>query len=168
MLVNLESLPSIPLEQKSSLPICSGIYFVIDEDEKVLYVGRSKNINQRWSNAGHHKYTQLSSIPNVRIAWLEVSDASLLPNIEAALIDWFCPTLNRPVTTKQKLEKTRLEVLREKAGLTQRQVAAAIGVTVQTISNWETGFRRPKLYLEQLYSLCETLSCTLGELTGKE
>lgn len=123
------ALPSIPLEWKTSLPKCAGIYFALDENEKVLYIGRSKNINQRWSSVGHHRYAQLSSIPNIRIAWLEVNDASLLPDIEAALIEWFSPVLNRLVTTTQKLEETRFDKLvnlREKAGLTQRQVANAL------------------------------------------
>lgn len=50
MLVNPETLPSIPLAQKSKLPVCPGIYFAIDGEEKVLYIGCSKNINQRWSS----------------------------------------------------------------------------------------------------------------------
>lgn len=74
----------------------------------------------------------------------------------------------------KSMEKTmeqfgeRLARIRERSGLTQKQLADAIGVTVQTISNWETGIRKPRLYLEETSSLCEALSCTLDELTGKE
>ncbi|VEP16173.1 Putative transcriptional regulator (fragment) [Hyella patelloides LEGE 07179] len=37
---------------------------------------------------------------------------------------------------------------RKELGLTQRQIAEAVGVTVQTISNWETGLYNPKLTLD--------------------
>ncbi|MGG6295266.1 helix-turn-helix transcriptional regulator [Leptolyngbya sp. AN02str] len=54
--------------------------------------------------------------------------------------------------------------LREKLGLTQRQVAEAIGVTDQTVSNWERGVYAPKLTPRQTAKLCQTLSLTVQEL----
>lgn len=54
--------------------------------------------------------------------------------------------------------------LREKAGLTQRQVALAVGVTDQTVSNWETGQRVPRLSPEQTFKLCQALNCELKDL----
>ena len=61
-------------------------------------------------------------------------------------------------------EKNQLMKLRERAGKTQRQVAEAVGVTVQTVSNWETGRRIPTLTPGQTLKLCEALECTLEEL----
>lgn len=61
-------------------------------------------------------------------------------------------------------KKNQLMKLRERTGKTQRQVAEAVGVTVQTVSNWETGRRKPTLTPEQTLKLCQTLECTLEEL----
>lgn len=57
--------------------------------------------------------------------------------------------------------------LRERAGLTQRQVALALGKTDQTISNWENGVRSPKLTPQETLALCKVLNCTLEELSGE-
>jgi transcriptional regulator with XRE-family HTH domain len=57
--------------------------------------------------------------------------------------------------------------LRERAGLTQRQLAIGLGVTDQTVSNWETGRRTPTLTPQQTLKLCQILGCTLEELAGE-
>lgn len=57
--------------------------------------------------------------------------------------------------------------LRARAGLTQRQVAEAIGITVQTVSNWENGVRTPKLSPKETMSLCRVLNCSLEELADE-
>ena len=89
--INLSELPSVPLEDKSSLPESSGIYFAIDSLGTVQYIGRTNNLNQRWTQ--HHRHYQLSEIGLVQIAYL-TADIDLLPSIEAALIQWFQPRLN--------------------------------------------------------------------------
>jgi transcriptional regulator with XRE-family HTH domain len=53
--------------------------------------------------------------------------------------------------------------LRKRAGLTQRQIAIAMDVTVGTISQWETGGQRPRLFPEQMQKLLQLLNCTLDE-----
>ncbi len=85
------ALPSLLLTDRSQLPVCPAVYFALDGDH-VLYVGRSGNLQQRWM--AHHRYNQLKEFNNVRIAWLECSDTNLLPEIEAALIKYFQPSLN--------------------------------------------------------------------------
>ncbi|OUL23040.1 transcriptional regulator [Nostoc sp. RF31YmG] len=57
--------------------------------------------------------------------------------------------------------------LRARAGLTQRQVAEALGMTVQTVSNWENGVRIPKLSPKETISLCRVLNCSLEELADE-
>ena len=89
--VDLLALPSLSLADRSQLPVCPAIYFALEGD-RVLYVGRSGNLQQRWIT--HHRYSQLKGLNNVRIAWLECNDPSLLPEIEAALIEYFQPSLN--------------------------------------------------------------------------
>ena len=53
---------------------------------------------------------------------------------------------------------------RKELGLTQRQIAEAVGVTVQTVSNWETGLYSPKLTLEQADRLCQILQSDIKQV----
>lgn len=55
---------------------------------------------------------------------------------------------------------------RKELGLTQKQVAEAIGVTVQTVSNWETGLYQPKLTLKQTAKLAEVLKTGIQGLAN--
>ncbi|MEO0684746.1 MAG: GIY-YIG nuclease family protein [Cyanobacteria bacterium J06649_11] len=98
--INPLTLPSIPLLERTQLPNCSAIYFVM-QDECVLYIGRTINLAQRWE--AHHKWDQLVARGTpVKIAWLECRDESLLTQIETALIRQFAPELNGYVTDKKK------------------------------------------------------------------
>ncbi|MBE9068854.1 helix-turn-helix transcriptional regulator [Leptolyngbya cf. ectocarpi LEGE 11479] len=54
--------------------------------------------------------------------------------------------------------------LRERASLTQRQVAEELGVTVTTISSWETGRKEPRLDFRQVEKLMELYSCSISDL----
>ena len=57
-----------------------------------------------------------------------------------------------------------LTKLRQQVGLTQQELANAIGVTQKTISIWEKGAVEPKLTFEQTKLLMEVLNCTLDQL----
>lgn len=49
-----------------------------------------------------------------------------------------------------------IKSLRDRLGLTQKELAEAIGVTITTVSRWEMGIARPsKLALYQLKHLSE-------------
>lgn len=52
--------------------------------------------------------------------------------------------------------------LREKAGLTQAELAESVGVSENTIANWEKG--GASKWIRQLHKLCQTLNCTLEDL----
>ncbi len=60
----------------------------------------------------------------------------------------------------------RIRYFREKAGLEQKAVARAIGVTPNAISNWENGRARPDINL--IPDLCQVLDATLYELFDME
>ena len=64
----------------------------------------------------------------------------------------------------KKCNQLTLAKLRQQAGLTQQELANAIGVTQKTISIWEKGTVEPKLTFEQTKLLMEVLNCTLDEL----
>lgn len=58
-----------------------------------------------------------------------------------------------------------LKQRREELGLTQRDVAVAVDVSVQTVSNWETGrYKEAKLTLPQVKALCRLLRWSIDEL----
>ncbi len=67
--------------------------------------------------------------------------------------------------------KSKLEQLREKAGLTRWQIAEALGVHIEMVKGWEAGFAEPQLTIAQTKTLVEILQCSLDELpdvSGKE
>ena len=59
-------------------------------------------MNQRWIQ--HHRWQQLKKIQGIRIAWLEVNDTELLPELEKSLICWFNPPLNQAPVVKSEIE----------------------------------------------------------------
>lgn len=85
------TLPSLPLGERSQLPNCPAIYFVLTGD-CVVYIGRTVNLKNRWTS--HRVMSFVQKQDNARLAWLECNDASLLPEIETALLNHFQPSLN--------------------------------------------------------------------------
>jgi transcriptional regulator with XRE-family HTH domain len=61
-------------------------------------------------------------------------------------------------------DQLTLAKLRQRVGLTQQELADAIGVTQKTISIWEKGSVEPKVSFRQIKQLMEVLNCTLDEL----
>lgn len=59
---------------------------------------------------------------------------------------------------------SRIMLLRIAKGLRQEDIAAAVGVSPQTVSNWETGRTEPKLKARQFQKLCSMLGVTIDEL----
>lgn len=103
--IELNCLPYLSLLQRKDLPEVSGIYFLINNQGVIQYIEQSINLKQRWQR--HHRLSQLEELSDVRIAWLEVSDRSLLLEIEKALIHWFKPLLNRRRVRKIKITKRK-------------------------------------------------------------
>lgn len=95
--VNPLTLPSVSLEQRSKLPQTPCIYFAIDSQGAIQYIGKAKNPRTRWR--AHDKGIELSMMGGVRIAYLEIN-ADLLPEVENALISWFAPPLNTRMSNK--------------------------------------------------------------------
>ncbi|NJL21007.1 MAG: helix-turn-helix transcriptional regulator [Leptolyngbyaceae cyanobacterium SM1_3_5] len=63
-------------------------------------------------------------------------------------------------------EKNQLTLakLRLRAGLTQRQLADRLGITIKTISVWERGVVEPRLTFAETERLMEVLQCSFEEL----
>ena len=54
--------------------------------------------------------------------------------------------------------------IRIQAGLTQKAIADALGVTEQAVRNWERGKNEPRFTIQQTKLLCEMLGRTLDEM----
>lgn len=67
------------------------------------------------------------------------------------------------MTEKKKM--LNLKQKRKEAGLTQSQLAEAIGVHSHTIFNYEAGYQQPTL--QHLKSIAEVLQCTIDALVSQ-
>lgn len=66
--------------------------------------------------------------------------------------------------TDQKLIGKRLAIARKRLHIKQVDLAATLGVSDQTISNWEVGLRSPRADL--LRRICLELRCSADYLLG--
>lgn len=57
----------------------------------------------------------------------------------------------------------KIAELRDRVGLTQLELSQKVGVTENTIANWEKG-RSGLDWIEKLIRLCRTLDCSLEDL----
>lgn len=91
---DLLQLPSVSLADRKQLPTCSAIYFALDACNRVLYVGKAKNLAARWKN--HHRLYKLEEINSespVRLAWQAWNEEDL-SEAERSLIIHLQPLLN--------------------------------------------------------------------------
>lgn len=145
--IDLAALPSLPLEQRSCFPQVSCIYFAIDSLGVIFYIGRTGNLCRRWCD--HHRIGQLKQIEGIKIAWLQVSEPSLLPEIERAMIRWFTPVLNKTNIpgsedgrnrTGINLNEAMAEKIRALAEKERRSLTAQVHVLLEfALSRWGDG-----------------------------
>jgi transcriptional regulator with XRE-family HTH domain len=64
--------------------------------------------------------------------------------------------------------RQRIVSLRKQRNLSQRDIAQALGITDQTVSNWEQGRSEPRLTIRQVILLCRILNCSLTDLDDRE
>ncbi len=60
----------------------------------------------------------------------------------------------------------QLQVLRKKYYLSQKALAALIGVSVYSLRGWELGTLEPQLHPQTLHRLCQVLDTTPEHLSG--
>ncbi|MBT9317088.1 helix-turn-helix transcriptional regulator [Leptothoe spongobia] len=72
--------------------------------------------------------------------------------------------MTEPSPSKESALKRR----REELGLKQRDIAIGVNVSMQTVSNWETGrYKEAKLTLPQVKALCRVLQWSIEELPNE-
>lgn len=180
--LNLSALPSVPLINRKQLPPILGIYFAIDSLGVVQYIGQSINIRNRWVN--HHRQSELKVVGNVSIAYLEVSEPSLLSEIEWALIEYFNPPLNRlkrqPSGVKPKAElaepsQARVKDFNQKTSIIWKlneimaryrikgsDLAEELQISNNAVSNLRNAQTMPRIDGERLNALCNALTNLAG------
>lgn len=57
----------------------------------------------------------------------------------------------------------KLKLYRQRANLTQEELATKLNISQKTISSWEIGRSDPTM--KQIYTLCDILDCPLEDLT---
>ncbi|MEA5508754.1 GIY-YIG nuclease family protein [Crocosphaera sp. UHCC 0190] len=119
----LNLLPSVSFDNLDELPEYSGIYFVIDSSDRIIYIGQSENILNRWKN-NHHRKPQIEEIHldyPVKIA-CKAWNKEDLKTAEKYYINHYHPLLNgtdvklpktipSEVMVRKLLEKIRLLVI---------------------------------------------------------
>lgn len=107
---------SLPLKERHQLPAESGIYIIVDAEDHVWYVGKSKNINARWQGKGHHRYQQLSRTNNKRLynIYWKLFPREEINEKEQLYIDLFKPSLNYSLVKKyaKKARQPNAEISR--------------------------------------------------------
>lgn len=73
------------------------------------------------------------------------------------------------VTKRRKTGQPQhtIEILRQRANISQIKLSEALGITDHTYRNWIKGRSEPTLTINQVQTLCKVLGCTLDELTGE-
>lgn len=176
------TLPFVWFAERSGFPCEMAVYFVISGTDEVLYIGRTKDLFARWQN--HHRLKQFAQIQDIRIAWIAINDAILLPLIEKALIDHFSPPLNGsrlPVEHRASSLDSRLggnnapirlrwnlRQLMADRRVSNKELAETMSVHPSAVSRMKLLDSMPRLDGTDLAAICTKLNCRLAELLQEE
>ena len=90
--IHITELPYVTPDALPTLPAISALYFVLNANNDVLYVGQSRNLRQRWY-MGHGRIQQFREAAFQRIHWLPL-DIEDLVFTESEAIAYFAPSIN--------------------------------------------------------------------------
>ncbi|MGL4377230.1 MAG: GIY-YIG nuclease family protein, partial [Microcoleaceae cyanobacterium] len=94
--IDLTQLVKLKLDETRLLPVRSGVYFVVDSDFKIYYIGSSKNIMLRWNYQGqsHHRMSQFEQINLTNPLYILSYPCDNYQEEEEHAIAYFKPLLN--------------------------------------------------------------------------
>ena len=108
----LDKLPFVEFLKKDQLPETAGIYFAVDNDYKVWYIGKAQNLRARW--LGHHRYDQLKKINkknNIKLLWYCCDKHEInLTQLENYFIDKYHPALNQTKLEAKRITPSEVEL----------------------------------------------------------
>ena len=110
--LQLDILPYVEFMEKDKLPEIAGIYFAIDKNHKVYYVGKAQNLRNRW--VGHHRYDQLKEInkkTNIKLSWYGCeNNENTLTQLENYFIATYHPVLNQTKVEAKRITPAEIEL----------------------------------------------------------
>ncbi|EAZ88698.1 GIY-YIG nuclease family protein [Crocosphaera chwakensis] len=107
------ALPKVALENRKQLPLVSGIYYVIDQNDVIWYIGQAKNLQARWKSQSHHRLFQLKSQKKIKFTiYYQILESSKLNEVEQKEIAKYHPHLNQSKVKHQKVRPAE-SLLRE-------------------------------------------------------
>jgi uncharacterized protein (UPF0297 family) len=133
----------VKLEDKNKLPKLPVIYFVISNNGKVEYIGRSNNARTRFRN--HHRKEDFEKLVNPTIHWIHMDED--LIETERLFIEIVSPDMNYlpgtsdetslPTTPKRSfmIDKELWETVKNKAETANVSVSAIIRALLKMWAN---------------------------------
>ncbi|MCC3459771.1 MAG: hypothetical protein EAZ73_08985 [Oscillatoriales cyanobacterium] len=93
-IVDFLRLPSVPFNNRASLPNECGVYFVIDSNNVLQYIGYSNSIRTRLTDRNHRLLSLKLNYLGFRVAYFLLTNKTLARAYEIILIDFYKPPLN--------------------------------------------------------------------------
>ncbi|MBE9016937.1 GIY-YIG nuclease family protein [Chroococcidiopsidales cyanobacterium LEGE 13417] len=110
--LHIDRLPYVEFLKKERLPESAGIYFVIDGERKIWYVGKAQNLKARWK--GHHRADQLQKIHKknpLKIFWHSCDRGeTILAQLETFFIEKYYPVLNQTKVEIKRITPAEIEL----------------------------------------------------------
>lgn len=153
----LAKLPCVRTSDVRALPAIPAVYIAARHDGRILYVGKTRNLAQRWQN--HHRAAQLITA-DTYILWIAVDPAMPdrgLSIVERHCIRFFQPELNyapmertprqdtRPFADRQRQRVVAIERLIADCEKTQTEIAATEDAMLQQteqLARWLRTYRQ--------------------------
>lgn len=171
--ISLETLPWLSLDSLKHLPSIPALYFLVDAENCILYIGRSQSLRQRWQ-AHHVLHKVIDRATSLRLLWYQVETPEILIALEKACLDRWKPVLNGrhiygpqgvndmslPSTFGQRVRYRRIQL-----GWTQEKLASLLGVRQNVISRFEDGSVKSP-HLNMFRKLARVLGVTADYLVG--
>ena len=105
-------LPSLAFEHRQDLDPIPALYFVLNEQREVVYIGQTANLRERWRS--HHRARQMAA-GGYRIHWRQIADEDERLSLEKEAITYLRPLWNRteiPVADMKRVESYINDVAR--------------------------------------------------------
>ena len=107
------ALPKVDLQELKCLPAVSCVYFVVDGNDTIMYIGQSVNLENRFIR--HHRWQYFVRLKKPTfIYYLGINDTEKLEELEEFYIKFFSPRMNglrrcTCVAVLERYEKIRCE-----------------------------------------------------------
>lgn len=93
--VKVNLFPSVAFEHRQDLPAIPAVYFVLDPQLAIVYIGEASDLLARWVGKRHQRALQMVG-GGYRIHWMAApADAAARKTAEQQAIEYFRPLWNR-------------------------------------------------------------------------